>query len=331
MAARGGRGRGGWRGGRAGGRGGFQAPGLKDDEGNIVEAEVNAGPPPLFPAVELPHDPPELTAHDKLLGLRRADLLRYYRTSPYFLRLSQPLQEKAAKDGGSTDEVEKYSDRFKAKSQRQPGAKVHLASLLSLHPHHFPEELFSDRDRRLAARGGQAELFKRATPEDGLLSNHLALKSQQEAKGGAAPGDKPVKMPPPLLLAMMTSWLYQLRRTTTTMTSCRKMITTRVSTTMTMKATKMTMAMVAVTTAPSTEHLVVTLHHTDGSGRRSVQLQHYAAALWRCSVCWCGGLSQAQVWSEGRSAVSTAATVADRLLAVSSMHPHMCDTAMACR
>lgn len=41
-----------------------------------------------------------------------------------------------------------YMSRFKAKSQRQPGAKVHLASLLSLHPHHFPEELFSDRDRR---------------------------------------------------------------------------------------------------------------------------------------------------------------------------------------
>jgi hypothetical protein len=38
--------------------------------------------------------------------------------------------------------------RFKAKSQRQPGTKVHLASLLTLHPHHFPEELFSDRDRR---------------------------------------------------------------------------------------------------------------------------------------------------------------------------------------
>lgn len=49
MAARGGRGRGGWRGGRAGGRGGFQPPGLKDDEGNIVQTEVNAGPPPLFP------------------------------------------------------------------------------------------------------------------------------------------------------------------------------------------------------------------------------------------------------------------------------------------
>lgn len=39
------------------------------------------------------------------------------RTSPYFLRLSQPLQEKAAKDGGSTDEVEKYSDRCAAMEQ----------------------------------------------------------------------------------------------------------------------------------------------------------------------------------------------------------------------
>ncbi|WIA34598.1 hypothetical protein OEZ86_012918 [Tetradesmus obliquus] len=190
MAARGGRGRGGWRGGRAGGRGGFQPPGLKDDEGNIVQTEVNAGPPPLFPAVELPHDPPELTAHDKLLGLRRTDLLRYYRASPYFLDLSQQPQGKAAK-GSSIDEVEKYSDRFKARSQRQPGAKVQLASLLTLHRHHFPEELFGDRDRRLAARGGAGELFRRAAPEDGLLSKHLDLKSAQEAKGGAAPGDKP--------------------------------------------------------------------------------------------------------------------------------------------
>jgi hypothetical protein len=36
---------------------------------------------------------------------------------------------------------------------------------------------------RLAARGGQGELFKRATGEDGLLSKHLDLKSAQEAKG----------------------------------------------------------------------------------------------------------------------------------------------------
>lgn len=48
MAARG-RGRGGWRGGRSGGRGGMQAPALRDDEGNFIEAERNEGPPPLFP------------------------------------------------------------------------------------------------------------------------------------------------------------------------------------------------------------------------------------------------------------------------------------------
>lgn len=50
MAARGrGRGRGG-RGGRGGGGGGgLGPPGARDDDGNLVQMEINHGPPPLFP------------------------------------------------------------------------------------------------------------------------------------------------------------------------------------------------------------------------------------------------------------------------------------------
>jgi hypothetical protein len=44
MAARGrGRGRGGW------GRGRGNMPGLKDDDGNFVAMDKDAGPPPRFP------------------------------------------------------------------------------------------------------------------------------------------------------------------------------------------------------------------------------------------------------------------------------------------
>jgi hypothetical protein len=36
--------------------------------------------------------------------------------------------------------------RFNKKAVKQ--VKPPLASLLTLHPHHFPEELFGDRDKR---------------------------------------------------------------------------------------------------------------------------------------------------------------------------------------
>eukprot|EP00879_Flechtneria_rotunda_P012032 GHRR01012566.1.p1 GENE.GHRR01012566.1~~GHRR01012566.1.p1 ORF type:complete len:211 (+),score=73.31 GHRR01012566.1:1179-1811(+) len=172
MAARGGRGRG-WRGGRGGGRGGVQMPALRDDEGNLVDREETTGPPPLFPALELHHDPPEPSAHDQLLLLRRADLLGYYKNSPYYI---QPKPDKAAKAnvGDGVDEVERYSDRHR-KKVKPAQQKVPLASLLTLHPHHFPVELFTDKDKRLAGKGGVDLFRKQPAPgeEASLLTKRL--------------------------------------------------------------------------------------------------------------------------------------------------------------
>jgi hypothetical protein len=66
-------------------------------------------------AVELPHDPPAADAHDQLLLLRRADLLKYYRASPYHigdkLTAAKQVTAAAAEAGGGLDDVERYADR----------------------------------------------------------------------------------------------------------------------------------------------------------------------------------------------------------------------------
>ncbi|KAF8063739.1 NLP3 [Scenedesmus sp. PABB004] len=193
MAARGRGGRGSWRGGRGGGRGGAGPPGLKDDDGNVVAVEQQTGPPPLFPAIELHCEPPEPTPHDRLLLLRRADLLRSYRASPYHLAAAERAAARSGGGGGGGD-VERYSDRFVKRSGGKAPPKPPLASLLTLHPHHFPEELYSDHDRRLAARGLGGELFKRAPAEEGsALAKRLDTFTQQEAQQGraGAPGGRP--------------------------------------------------------------------------------------------------------------------------------------------
>ena len=56
--------------------------------------------------MELP-DVPELSAKDKLLLIRRTDLLRSYKSSPYCIE-----QQEEKKRGGDDDDVEKYSDRY---------------------------------------------------------------------------------------------------------------------------------------------------------------------------------------------------------------------------
>lgn len=66
----------------------------------------------MVQAVELQQDPPEPTAHDRLLLLRRGDLLRYYKSSPYYIDTANQPKAAAAVAGGSIDEVEKYSDRY---------------------------------------------------------------------------------------------------------------------------------------------------------------------------------------------------------------------------
>eukprot|EP00877_Chromochloris_zofingiensis_P007914 jgi/Chrzof1/3376/Cz12g23050.t1 len=195
MAMRG-RGRGGWRGGRGGGRGGMQVPGLKDEDGNpIAMSVVSDGPPLQFPEIELP---PELDINpkDELLLLRRRDLLASWRSSAYVIQRPKRQLDSAE------DEVERYSDRWAycnawcSKSRMQLGLSsvaaapkvcnqsIHhahcdchplfnkkakkpsrpLSDYLTLVPEYFPEELYTDKDRRATVRGSKsAELFRKTT------------------------------------------------------------------------------------------------------------------------------------------------------------------------
>ncbi|PNG99790.1 hypothetical protein TSOC_014426 [Tetrabaena socialis] len=68
MSGRGGGRRGGGRGG-FGGRGGAQiGPVARDDDGTVL-ATAPAGPPPLFPEIELPEHP-DISPKDKMLLVR---------------------------------------------------------------------------------------------------------------------------------------------------------------------------------------------------------------------------------------------------------------------
>ena len=65
-------------------------------------------------AVELKSDPPEPTVHDKLLLMRRTDLKRYYKTSPYYIEAKADTVAGAKRSAaaGGLDEIERYSDRW---------------------------------------------------------------------------------------------------------------------------------------------------------------------------------------------------------------------------
>jgi hypothetical protein len=66
--------------------------------------------------LDLPHDPPTADAHDQLLLLRRTDLWKHYRASPYHIGDSLTAKKQAAtaaaEGGGGPEDVERYADRW---------------------------------------------------------------------------------------------------------------------------------------------------------------------------------------------------------------------------
>ncbi|GFR49712.1 hypothetical protein Agub_g11866 [Astrephomene gubernaculifera] len=205
MSGRGGRGfgRGGGRGG-FGGRGGPMGPVARDEDGTVLPT-APAGPPPLFPEVELPEHP-DITARDKMLLLRRFELTHRSKASPYFLELP-----KAQQDTGTLAEG---FDPFK---QPEPGAagaaggaatagaaavvgvkrsRPPLSSVLTLVPEYFPEELYSSKDMRasrLQTLKGQDAYFRAQNRGDdaaGLnrLEQLARLEGAAEEGGGRKAG-----------------------------------------------------------------------------------------------------------------------------------------------
>lgn len=65
----------------------------------------------VIQAIELKIEPPEPTPQDKLLLLRRTDIKRYYKSSPYYLEATDAAAAQKRNAAGA-DEVERYSDRW---------------------------------------------------------------------------------------------------------------------------------------------------------------------------------------------------------------------------
>ncbi|GLI71236.1 hypothetical protein VaNZ11_016357 [Volvox africanus] len=203
MSGRGG-GRGGF--GRGGGRGGFGGRGApigpvaRDEDGTVL-ATAPAGPPPLFPEVELPEHP-EITSRDKMLLLRRFELTHRSKTSPYFLELPQAHQD--------TGTLEEGFDPYRAPQPGKDGsaggghgsgtkrARPPLSSVMTLLAEYFPEELYSSKDMRASRlqtlRGQDAYFRAQSRPDDpsGLRRlEHLAkLESLGEEGGEGGPGTR---------------------------------------------------------------------------------------------------------------------------------------------
>lgn len=167
MASRGGRGGrfGGRGGGRFGGRGAATGPVARDDEGNILPNQVE-GPPPLFPEAPLP-PPLEATAKERVLLLRKRDLLSSWKASPFFIEPTKVAKRKEA-----DFHVPRYSDKEEKKPKK---ARLPLTAVMTLVPEYFPEELYSAQEKRAAQR------LKLGQPQGSYWSGHAARK----AGGGA--------------------------------------------------------------------------------------------------------------------------------------------------
>ncbi|KAG2426209.1 hypothetical protein HXX76_013190 [Chlamydomonas incerta] len=226
MSGRGG-GRGGRGGGRFGGRGGPpMGPVARDEDGTIL-ATAPAGPPPLFPEMDLPEHP-DITAKDKMLLLRRHEITHRSKTSPYFLELP-----KSQKDTGALDDT---FDPYKAPAAAAaaapaggagagPGAngagpsgsaapaaaapaapaaaaptgivghkrgRPPLSSVMTLIPDYFPEDLYSSRDMRasrLQTLKGQDAYF-RTQARGGDDASSLKRLEQLAKMEGAREGEE---------------------------------------------------------------------------------------------------------------------------------------------
>lgn len=175
------------RGGRFAGRG-RGAPGTgpvaRDDEGNVLPPEAPK-PPPLFPEIELPEFP-ELNSKDKLLLIRRHELIGSWRASPCFLE--KQADTKVGLDAQMTGQAVGGGKSVAARP-RPP-----LSSVVTFTSFYFPEELWSQQDKRAAGMGqgraAQAEFWKKqsalAVTKTGLqvMEDLARMEGNARAAGG---------------------------------------------------------------------------------------------------------------------------------------------------
>ncbi|PNH02375.1 hypothetical protein TSOC_011653 [Tetrabaena socialis] len=173
MSGRGGGRRGGGRGG-FGGRGGAQiGPVARDDDGTVL-ATAPAGPPPLFPEIELPEHP-DISPKDKMLLPTQAQ------------QPGQSQQGEGAGAGGSGS-----GPRVGTKRSRPL-----LSSVMTLLPDYFPEDLYSTKEMRasrLQTLRGQDAYFRAQSGRDDATGlrrlEQLAKLESNAEEGGAVPGGR---------------------------------------------------------------------------------------------------------------------------------------------
>jgi len=129
-------------GGRGGGRfgGGPVGPVARDDEGNIILPGASA-PPPLFPEMELPLHP-ELDDEDNDLLGKHLGLSKRLKRSLYYLNVVTK-DDDVLDDGLDTVTTKRQKYRL---ANRQP-----LSSVMTLIVDYFPEELYTNKERRASS------------------------------------------------------------------------------------------------------------------------------------------------------------------------------------
>ncbi|MEW5318327.1 MAG: hypothetical protein WDW38_009555 [Sanguina aurantia] len=178
--------RGGGRGGRGRGRGGPQQgmPGpQKDEDGTLLPPPD--GPPPLFPEMDLPEHP-QLTAKDRMLVVKRRELVFAGKSSLFFLDKPRDVGDGAKGSGGP----EKYGER---ESKRPKKIKQPLSAVMTMSTDYFPAELMTTSDKRAstqAASKSQTAFWRSqaAKADVGGLKRLEQLQKAEtaEAEGGGA-------------------------------------------------------------------------------------------------------------------------------------------------
>ncbi|GBF98020.1 hypothetical protein Rsub_11131 [Raphidocelis subcapitata] len=185
-----GRGRGGWRG--RGARGGGAGPQrLTDEDGQQVLDLEDGGPPKTFPEIELPPQI-EVGDHDKIMLLHYRDSLRQFQASPYFLRRKRDAQQ-----GFEDDAQGPGKQAAVAAAAAASAGGVAALALMALDPRYFPEELYSEKDKRQAARAAAGQSLRGPSPAapgggaagDAGLARLLAARADAEQAAEGRGGD----------------------------------------------------------------------------------------------------------------------------------------------
>ncbi|CAI5522326.1 unnamed protein product [Closterium sp. Naga37s-1] len=123
-----------------GGRGGGAGAVARDDEGSIVFAGRDEGPPPLFPPVEMLPELPEIAPKDEAMLQRRRRMASFWRYSAYYVDRPPPDKGVAADIAAYT---KRHSGSSGATASSSSAPRASLTDVMDLSIAHYPAELLS--------------------------------------------------------------------------------------------------------------------------------------------------------------------------------------------